>query len=59
MGWYSDDGVSGRTLERPGMTAALADLKAHRADGLVAAKLDRLSRSVAGFADLLDTSRQR
>jgi DNA invertase Pin-like site-specific DNA recombinase len=59
VGWYTDDGVSGRTLHRPGITAALAELKAHRADGVVAAKLDRLSRSVADFAALLDTSRRQ
>ncbi|WP_104195226.1 recombinase family protein [Cryobacterium sp. M25] len=63
VGWYVDDGVSGKDTDRPGLQAALAVLrnrKRRTADGLVAAKLDRLSRSVIDFSDLLATShRQR
>lgn len=57
--WYSDDGVTGGHLRRPGITAALRELKARRADALVVAKLDRLSRSVLDLAGLLDTSRRQ
>jgi site-specific DNA recombinase len=50
-----DAGVSAKTLKRPGLTAALAMLKAKKADGLVVTKLDRLSRSVKDWNHLIDT----
>jgi DNA invertase Pin-like site-specific DNA recombinase len=40
-----DAGASGSTLERPGLKAALQALARRDADGLIVAKLDRLSRS--------------
>ncbi len=43
-------------LNRPKLGQALADLKAHRADALAVAKLDRLSRSVHDFSGLLELS---
>ena len=49
----SDPGESGKSLKRPGLTRALAYLDAGQADGLVIAKLDRLTRSVADLATLL------
>lgn len=53
---YADEGVSGSVSpdRRPALAAALADLDAGRADVLVVAKLDRLSRSVVDLALLLD-----
>lgn len=48
-----DDGASARDLDRPGLRAALDRLAAGEASGLVAAKLDRLSRSVVDFANLM------
>lgn len=48
-----DAGFSGKDLRRPGIVAALEALKAHRADTLVVAKLDRLSRSMLDFAGLM------
>jgi DNA invertase Pin-like site-specific DNA recombinase len=45
-----DAGFSGANLHRPGIATALEALKAHRADALVVAKLDRLSRSMLDFA---------
>jgi DNA invertase Pin-like site-specific DNA recombinase len=48
-----DPGVSGKTLDRPGLTRALQLLKQGAADGLVVAKLDRLTRSVADMATLV------
>jgi DNA invertase Pin-like site-specific DNA recombinase len=48
-----DAGVSGKTLDRPGLTRALQMLKQGAADGLVVAKLDRLTRSVADMAALV------
>lgn len=56
-GWrirYFSDDVSGRSLERPGLDAALTILKEGRAKILCVAKLDRLSRSVGDFVTLAD-----
>jgi site-specific DNA recombinase len=49
-----DAGVSAKTLKRPGLTEALAALKTKKADGMVIAKLDRLSRSVKDWNHLID-----
>lgn len=49
-----DEGVSAKTLERPGLQQALRAIADGKADGIVAAKLDRLSRSVIDFSTLLD-----
>jgi DNA invertase Pin-like site-specific DNA recombinase len=49
-----DAGVSAKTLNRPGLQACLAMMKAGKADGVVVAKLDRLSRSVADWNLLID-----
>lgn len=54
--WIEDAGKSGKDIDRPGITAALAMLKAREADALVVAKLDRLSRSLADFARLLEVA---
>jgi len=62
VGWYEDDGVSGKSTDRPGLQGALGLLARRRtrtADGLVAAKLDRLSRSVVDFGNLLDDARKQ
>lgn len=49
-----EEGVSAKTLERPGLKIALQLIADGKADGIVAAKLDRLSRSVIDFSTLLD-----
>lgn len=52
---YEDAGASGKSLTgRPALAEALAALDRGDAAGLIVAKLDRLSRSVADAADLLD-----
>jgi DNA invertase Pin-like site-specific DNA recombinase len=51
---YTDEGQSGKDLERPRLMAALEEIAEGRAGGLVVAKLDRLTRSVADLGDLLD-----
>jgi DNA invertase Pin-like site-specific DNA recombinase len=61
-GWHlaemiEDAGASGKNLKRPGLERALELLAAGEAGALVAAKLDRLSRSVVDFASLLELSR--
>jgi DNA invertase Pin-like site-specific DNA recombinase len=49
-----DDGRSGATLARPGFLAALEQMSSGQADVLVAAKLDRLSRSTMDFLRLVE-----
>src|SRR5438270_7418861 len=55
-----DAGASGGSMRgRPGLHCALETIEAGRADALVVAKLDRLSRSLLDFASLMDRSRRR
>jgi DNA invertase Pin-like site-specific DNA recombinase len=49
-----DEGQSAGNLDRPGLHRALALLAAGRADGLVVAKLDRLTRSTIDFGMLIE-----
>jgi site-specific DNA recombinase len=49
-----DAGQSGKTLNRPGLQQALATIHQGKADGLLIAKLDRLSRSVVDWNLLID-----
>ncbi len=59
-GWeilWVEDAASGKDLERPGMTYALHLLATGQATGIVASRLDRLSRSVLDFATLLACAR--
>lgn len=49
-----DEGVSAKSLERPALSALLADCKARRVSAVVVLKLDRLTRSVRDLADLLE-----
>lgn len=44
-----DEGISGKSLERPALMRALSKIAAGEADGLVVTKLDRLSRSAIDF----------
>jgi len=50
----TDEGESGKSLDRPGLKSVLERIADREVDGLVAAKLDRISRSVRDFADLLE-----
>ena len=50
-----DEGYSAKSLERPGITRALAMLEARRVDAIVVVKLDRLTRSVKDLGYLCDT----
>ena len=50
---HEDAGISGKSLARPGLTDALADLDAGRGTVLIVSKLDRLSRSVHDATGLL------
>ncbi|TXH22821.1 MAG: recombinase family protein, partial [Elusimicrobia bacterium] len=50
----ADEGISGSTLGRPGLQAALQMLRRGRANTLIVAKLDRLSRSLRDVCSLVD-----
>ena len=50
-----DAGVSAKSLDRPGLASALGMLERGEADGLLVAKLDRLTRSVKDLGTLLET----
>lgn len=52
-GVYADVAVSGATLDRPEMKRLLADVEAGRIDCIVTYKLDRVSRSVRDFSNLI------
>jgi len=52
------DPVSAKTLARPALTAALADLDAGRGSVLMVAKLDRLSRNVHDASVLLQRAQE-
>lgn len=56
----ADEGVSAKsTKNRPALARALAALEAGDAGGLIVAKLDRLSRSVRDFCEILDRSQRQ
>lgn len=50
-----DAGASAKTLDRDGLTEALARLESGEAGALIVAKLDRLTRSVKDLGELLET----
>jgi len=50
-----DEGISGKTLERDGLKRAIKMLKEKKAEGMVIAKLDRLTRNVADLGTLVST----
>lgn len=53
-GRYDDGGFSGGSMERPGIKALLDDVRAGRVDVIVVYKVDRLTRSLADFAKMVD-----
>ena len=52
---YDDGGYSGGTMERPGLKQLLADIAAGKVDIVVVYKIDRLTRSLADFARIVET----
>ncbi len=52
---YDDGGISGATLNRPALQTLLAEVNARRVDVIVVYKVDRLTRSLADFAKLVET----
>jgi site-specific DNA recombinase len=52
---YDDGGFSGGSMDRPALQKLLADVQARRIDVIVVYKVDRLTRSLADFAKLVET----
>jgi DNA invertase Pin-like site-specific DNA recombinase len=51
---FDDGGISGGTLERPALSALLADVESGLIDMIVVYKIDRVTRSLSDFAKLID-----
>jgi site-specific DNA recombinase len=51
---YDDGGFSGGSTDRPALQQLLADVKAHKINIIVVYKVDRLTRSLADFAKLVE-----
>jgi site-specific DNA recombinase len=51
---YDDGGLSGRSMERPALKRLLEDIKAGKVQIIVVYKVDRLTRSLADFAKIVD-----
>jgi DNA invertase Pin-like site-specific DNA recombinase len=51
---YDDGGYSGGTIDRPALKALLAEIAAGRIDVIVVYKVDRLTRSLADFAKIVE-----
>lgn len=60
VSWHADEGISGgKGIEyRPGLAGAVAAVELGEAAGLLAAKLDRISRSVLDTAKLMERARR-
>ena len=52
---YDDGGLCGATMERPAPQRLLADIKQGLIDVMVVYKVDRLTRSRADFAKMVET----
>src|SRR5262245_14176648 len=51
---YDDGGFSGGSTDRPALQQLIADIKAHKINVVVVYKVDRLTRSLADFAKLVE-----
>ena len=51
---YDDGGLSGGNMERPALRQLLGDIQAGRVDIVVVYKVDRLTRSLADFAKMVE-----
>jgi site-specific DNA recombinase len=52
---YDDGGLSGRTMARPALQRLLAEIEGRRIDIVLVYKVDRLTRSLADFARIIET----
>src|SRR5258707_8077142 len=56
---YDDGGLSGATMERPALQQLLADIQSGKVDVVVTYKVDRLTRSLADFAKIVEVFDQK
>ncbi|MCC6947023.1 MAG: recombinase family protein [Bradyrhizobiaceae bacterium] len=56
---YDDGGFSGGSLERPALQRLLSDIQSGKIDVVVVYKVDRLTRSLADFARIVETFEQQ
>ncbi len=52
--YYDDGGYSGGSMDRPALKQLMADVAADRVDTIVVYKVDRLTRSLADFAKIVE-----
>jgi len=50
---YDDGGFSGGTLERPALQRLFTDIKEDKIDCIIVYKIDRLTRSLADFSEII------
>src|SRR5882757_4666127 len=51
---YDDGGLSGATMERPALRQLMTDIEQGAVDAVVVYKVDRLTRSLADFAKMVE-----
>src|SRR5271155_256981 len=51
---YDDGGLSGATMERPALQRLMTDIEKKLVDAVVVYKVDRLTRSLADFAKMVE-----
>ena len=51
---FDDGGFSGGSMKRPGLQRLLADVAAGKVDVILVYKIDRLTRSLADFAKIVE-----
>jgi site-specific DNA recombinase len=51
---YDDGGYSGGNMDRPAMARLMADIEAGKVDSVVTYKVDRMSRSLLDFAQMME-----
>jgi DNA invertase Pin-like site-specific DNA recombinase len=51
---YDDGGISGGTLDRPGVQQLISDIRERKVQVIVVYKVDRLTRSLTDFAKLVE-----
>ena len=51
---YTDKGYSGKNIDRPAFQALIRDIEAGKVRRVIVYRLDRISRSVLDFANVID-----
>lgn len=54
----ADDGYSGKNMKRPGLERCLQMVRSGEVAGIMVTKLDRLSRSIKDFSDIMAASQR-